>query len=109
MNLNRIVNMVVALVLRRFINMGISKVFSLFSRRNRALTPAPQVGSAPLPTGTPIAREALPGAGQPTGQPATPPPVATGVRANPPLTPEARAARRARQIARQAARRSDGS
>ena len=108
MNLNRIVNMIIALVLRRFINMGISKVFSLFGRRNRAPTPAPQAGSAPLPTDPPIALQALPGAGQHAGQPATPPPVATGVRTNPPLTPDARAARRARQIARQAARRSNG-
>lgn len=108
MNLNRIINMVIALVLRRFINMGISKVFSLFSRRSRAPMPAPQVSSASLPTDTPIARQALPGTGQQAGQPATPPPVATGVRTNAPLTPEARAARRARQIARQAARRSNG-
>jgi hypothetical protein len=100
MNLNRIANMVVALVLRRFINMGISKALSLFKRQNRDPKPAPQAGSPPLPTGTPIAPRAISGADQHAGQPATPPSVASGGRTKPQLTPEARAARRARQIAR---------
>ncbi len=39
MNLNQLMNMIGRMVLRRFVNMGISKVFALFSRRNGASAP----------------------------------------------------------------------
>jgi hypothetical protein len=104
MNLNRIINMVIALILRRFINMGISKVFSLFSGRNRAPSSSPPLTSASGQADARFARQALPDTGHPTTA-AT----ASGVRTSPAPTPEARAARRARQLARQATRRSNGS
>jgi hypothetical protein len=39
MNLNQLMNMIGRMVLRRFVNMGISKVFALFSRRGTAAAP----------------------------------------------------------------------
>jgi hypothetical protein len=39
MNLNQLLNMVGRMVLRRFVNMGISKLFSLFTRRGKAAAP----------------------------------------------------------------------
>jgi hypothetical protein len=39
MNLNQLMNMIGRMVLRRFVNIGISKVFSLFSRRGKTAAP----------------------------------------------------------------------
>jgi hypothetical protein len=105
MNLNRIVNMVVALVLRRFINMGISKAM-LFFRRKR--TPASPVQSDPdaLPGEVPVALRQVQASSAAAALPSPPPPP-TGVRATAPPAPEARAARRARQLARRAAKRAN--
>ena len=107
MNLNRIVNMVVALVLRRFINMGISKAMALVFRRNRTTGLPTQAAPDALPDDTPVTPrrvlvQAAPGVTPPLQPPAAP--VQTAL----PATPEARAARRARQLARRAARRVNG-
>jgi hypothetical protein len=104
MNLNRIVNMVVALVLRRFINMGISKAMLLFRRKRMAPSPVQSDPDA-LPGEVPVALrpvQASPAATLPSA-----PPPATGVRTTVPPAAEARAARRARQLARRAARRAN--
>ncbi len=107
MNLNRIVNMVVALVLRRFINMGISKATALLFRRNRTTRLPTQAAPDAVSEGTPVAPRRVLVQSAPGVPPVLQPPAAPVPTELPP-TPEARAARRARQLARRAARRANG-